>query len=119
MFLIILYGFSSLVSFLGLYSLILVQLKKKSVWRQYYILLVTTKPEKIQQYTERVTQLKQQYGLSNREEQVLLLILRGQTHKEIALRLFISKRTVDRHAENIYKKCEIKNRMELTYILTK
>ena len=42
--------------------------------------------------------------LSNREKQVMDLVLQGKTSKEIADLLFVSKSTIDTHRKNILKK---------------
>lgn len=43
-------------------------------------------------------------GLSEREVEVLRLLARGNTMKQIAEQLVISYKTVDRHVQNIYTK---------------
>lgn len=44
--------------------------------------------------------------LTERETEVVKLLAKGLTHKEIATRLFISKRTVDTHVTHIMEKLE-------------
>jgi len=51
--------------------------------------------------------------LSEREEEVLYQICKGLSNKEIADKLFISKRTVDKHRENILLKTNSKNTAHL------
>jgi DNA-binding NarL/FixJ family response regulator len=51
--------------------------------------------------------------LSDRENEILLLLAQGKTSAEIARLLFISKSTVDTHRRNILKKTGAKNTMEL------
>lgn len=51
--------------------------------------------------------------LSNKETEVLGLIARGLTTKEIATKLFVSSRTIETHRANILKKLEVKNTAEL------
>jgi DNA-binding NarL/FixJ family response regulator len=51
--------------------------------------------------------------LSEREEEVLYLICKGLSNKEIGDKLFISKRTVDKHRENILLKTNSKNTAHL------
>lgn len=51
--------------------------------------------------------------LSKREVEVLLNICKGQSNQEIAETLNISKRTVDKHRENILLKTDSKNTAEL------
>lgn len=49
-------------------------------------------------------------GLSEREVEVLVLLARGLTNKEIGKRLFISPRTVGHHVAHIYEKASVKTR---------
>lgn len=51
--------------------------------------------------------------LSPREREVVRLIARGRTNKEIAKRLSISVRTVERHRSSIMDKLGLQNRAEL------
>lgn len=51
--------------------------------------------------------------LSEREVQVLFNICKGLSNREIAEILFLSKRTVDKHRENILLKTQSKNTAEL------
>jgi DNA-binding NarL/FixJ family response regulator len=51
--------------------------------------------------------------LSPREREVVRLIARGRTNKEIAKRLSISVRTVERHRSSIMNKLGLQNRAEL------
>lgn len=51
--------------------------------------------------------------LSERELEIVLLICKGMTNGEIADKLFISKRTVDKHRANILEKTTCKNTANL------
>ena len=53
-------------------------------------------------------------GLSAREMQVLRLVARGRTNREIASTLFISDRTVERHVSNIFNKLDLPSRSAAT-----
>lgn len=57
--------------------------------------------------------MAQSNQLSNREWEVLKLVLRGETNKQIASSLNISARTVEFHLKNIYTKFEVSSRIEL------
>ena len=51
--------------------------------------------------------------LSERENQVIKLLSKGLSNKDIAVALSLSPFTVKRHIENIYHKLKIHNRVEL------
>ncbi len=51
--------------------------------------------------------------LSEREMEILILICQGMSNQKIADKLFISKRTVDKHRANILEKSESKNTAQL------
>lgn len=59
------------------------------------------------------TQSVSENVLSNKEFEILGLISKGLTTKEIATRLFVSSRTIETHRTNILKKLEVKNTAEL------
>ncbi len=60
------------------------------------------------------TQKRWAAGLSEREAEVLRLLARGNTMKQIAAQLTISYKTVDRHAQNIYTKIGVNTRAGAT-----
>jgi HD-GYP domain-containing protein (c-di-GMP phosphodiesterase class II) len=53
-------------------------------------------------------------GLTDREVEVLRLIARGRTNREVGEQLFISTKTVGRHVENIYAKIGVSTRAGAT-----
>jgi DNA-binding NarL/FixJ family response regulator len=52
--------------------------------------------------------------LSAREREVLRLIARGYTYKEVARRISVSPRTVETHVSSVLRKLQLSNRHELT-----
>jgi DNA-binding CsgD family transcriptional regulator len=58
------------------------------------------------------------HAISQREKQVMLLLLQGKSYKQIRHELFISMSTVKYHAFNIYRKTGTCNRMELALLIT-
>jgi DNA-binding CsgD family transcriptional regulator len=52
--------------------------------------------------------------LSGREREVALLAAAGVASKDIAQRLFLSKRTVDSHLNRVYRKLGVTGREELS-----
>lgn len=57
-------------------------------------------------------------SLTEREKDVLLLVAKGKTNKEIAENLFVSLTTVKSYLYSIYKKLEIKNRAQAVLFAT-
>ena len=55
--------------------------------------------------------------LSEREQQIIELLLEGYSYVEIGKKLFISTNTVNHHLKNIYKKYKVKSRAQLNALL--
>lgn len=54
--------------------------------------------------------------LSSRELQVVLMIVRGLSPKEIAEKLYLSSKTVSTYRNSIFNKLEVKNEVEMTLL---
>ena len=52
--------------------------------------------------------------LTNREVDVLRRVAKGMAYREIAEELFVSHRTVQNHVQNVLRKLQLHNRVELT-----
>lgn len=63
--------------------------------------------QKVLHLFSRIKTKKIDYGLTNREEEILKHIVSGLTKQQIADKLFISFHTVNTHIKNIYKKLEV------------
>jgi len=57
--------------------------------------------------------------LTRREVEILALVVEGHPSKEVADILYISKRTVDFHLDNVYGKLQVKNKMQAFQKATK
>lgn len=51
--------------------------------------------------------------LSDREHQVLELLIQGKTNKQLSEALFLSLRTIEVHRSNVMKKLKVHNLAEL------
>lgn len=51
-------------------------------------------------------------NLTERERQILELVARGHSNKEVGLELFLSEKTVKHHMTNILQKLQVRNRVE-------
>lgn len=63
--------------------------------------------------------LIEKYRISKREKQIILEICKGKTNQQIADELFITLQTVKDHTHNIYKKVNVKNRVQLSQLFSK
>jgi DNA-binding CsgD family transcriptional regulator len=68
---------------------------------------------------DRADSMIESYDLTAREQEILRLVLRGESNKEIEKKLFISASTVRNHIYNIYKKLDVRNRLELINLIAK
>ena len=57
------------------------------------------------------------YHITEREAEVVKLIKKGLTNKEIASELDISVNTVNNHIANIFAKTEVRSRIDLLNLL--
>ncbi|HBS86210.1 MAG: DNA-binding response regulator [Bacteroidetes bacterium GWF2_38_335] len=79
-------------------------MKGNNYFSQEILLKLVVHKEKMQKEPEL---------LSEREIEVLTLICKGMSNQEIADKLFVSKRTVDKHRENLLGKTQSKNTASL------
>ncbi|MGN0485082.1 MAG: LuxR C-terminal-related transcriptional regulator [Lachnospiraceae bacterium] len=61
----------------------------------------------------------EKYNLSNREKEIMDLMLQGDTNEEISEKLFIAISTVKKHVYNIFTKMGINSRIQLMKLVEK
>ena len=88
------------------------------IWIKYYFLDYLKKQNVIKKITSVVEDICEKHNLSNRQQQILELLLEGKSNREIEESLFISYHTVKNHVYNIFKKLGIKNRFELINLIS-
>lgn len=79
---------------------------------RYYYLNYETYPSE-QELIPNMVKL----GLTEREREIALLIIKGINYSDIGEELFISVNTVKTHSKNIYRKTGVSNRTQLNYML--
>ena len=71
----------------------------------------------VQEQTRRINELDLIEKLTEREHEVMLLLISGKTNRSIAEELVIVERTVKYHVSNIYAKTGVTSRTELTSLI--
>ena len=64
-----------------------------------------------------ITQAFEQYGLTAREQEIVLHLLDGVPDAALADKLYISNSTLKKHIYNIYKKMDVNSRVQLFNLL--
>jgi len=62
-------------------------------------------------------QILKEYGISDREAEIIGLLIEGLSNQQIAKQLYISPNTVKTHIKNIYAKVGVNNRLQLFSLL--
>jgi DNA-binding CsgD family transcriptional regulator len=63
--------------------------------------------------------MDEKFSLTEREKEMLRLLLKGKSNKEISAITFVSTETVKSHLQNIYKKLDVKSRLEAVTLFLK
>lgn len=66
---------------------------------------------------ENLNSFFNKYNITQREKEVILLLLKGKRLNDIEKDLFISYHTVKNHVHNIYQKLGIRNRLQLNNLI--
>lgn len=64
-----------------------------------------------------ISRIYKKAKITSREIEIIQLLIKRKSYKEIEDKLFISFHTVKNHAHSIFKKLNVQNRAELTYFL--
>ncbi|GAB3025304.1 hypothetical protein GCM10027051_32510 [Niabella terrae] len=62
---------------------------------------------------EKLRLKAEEFKLTNREREIVVLIAKGYTYEQVAKELFISERTVGKHMQNIFTKVGVNNKVAL------
>ncbi|TYB31237.1 MAG: response regulator transcription factor [Candidatus Mcinerneyibacterium aminivorans] len=79
----------------------------------YFFVNYFNKKELIEIHEKKLFENLKSHGITDREWDIINLIVKGNTNKEIAKKLFISIKTVKHHIYHIFKKLNVRNRIEL------
>lgn len=81
------------------------------------ILLKLRDPSKMDAEIEN--KIEERFSLTTREREILGMLLKGKSNKEISDLLFVSTETVKTHLQNIYRKLGVRSRMEVLALFLK
>ena len=70
---------------------------------------ITNPERKTVQASQSINRFNAKYQLTKREREILELIAKGKSNKDISALLFISKDTVSVHRKNLMRKLNVKN----------
>lgn len=57
------------------------------------------------------------FGITEKESEVIELLVAGNTYRQVAESLFIANKTVDNHVQNIYKKLGVTSKLQLANLV--
>jgi len=88
-------------------------IEEKMIWLhpEFTSLLINDIPNTNENYEDKLI------GVTTREKEVAILLRDGYSYKSIAQQLEITPRTVKAHAQNLYKKLNVKDRLALAIFL--
>ncbi len=94
----------------GGFSLYSAQRRNFSDWDKKLLTYLANHAAIAIENTREVAQLKQPLNLTDREQEVLDLLIAGCTNKEIAQALTVSVNTAKKHVQNVFTKLNVDNR---------
>lgn len=65
----------------------------------------------------KCNELSKKYGLTSREEEVLVLLAQGKKQSQIAEELYVATSTVKSHIKHVYQKLDVHSRKELAQLV--
>ncbi len=79
---------------------------------QYFVTKITVVPS-----VKIPDNFIKKYSISEKEKEIISLIVKGYSNKQIADNLFVSSQTVKNHVYNIFQKSTVKSRTELIHLV--
>ena len=89
------------------------------IWFKYFISESVHKGFSVFCHPSVLNRVSEEFNISNREKEILELLIKGNSNKQIGRDLFISSHTVKNHIYNLYQKLGIKSRGQLMQIMSK
>lgn len=89
------------------------------IWIKYLFLPYALSLSKLTLQDANLNYIYKKYNISEREKEIIELIIDGKSNNDIKESLYISYHTVKNHLSNIYKKLNVNNRYELVHLFIK
>jgi DNA-binding CsgD family transcriptional regulator len=89
------------------------------LWFKYFVSVVVNKGFSISLHPNVLKKIVEEFHLTGREKEILELLIKGSSNKQIEKELFISSHTVKNHVYNIYQKLGTKSRGQLIQFISK
>ncbi|MBN2050758.1 MAG: response regulator transcription factor [Spirochaetales bacterium] len=77
------------------------------------LVILTRRIQRLKNPSSWVDELAEAYNITNREKEIITLVIQGRSNRDIGEALFISLATVKNHLQNIFVKLKITSRFEL------
>ena len=102
-------------------EIIFLKLLSPHIANHMYKLMILKKNKRVktEEIIQYINQNEEKLGFSNREREIVDLVIKGKSNLEISDLLFISPETVKRHLSTIYTKSDVQSRTELLARLLK
>jgi len=89
------------------------------IWIRYYFRRYADSLLSQLEYGTNFSEVFKQFEISVREQEIMVLLLKGNTNREIADSLFIAIPTVKNHIYNIYQKLGVNTRYQLIHLVSR
>lgn len=89
------------------------------LWFKYFVSSGLNKGFAISIHPNVLEKMVEEFHLTAREKEILELLIKGSSNKQIESDLFISSHTVKNHIYNIYQKLGVKSRGQLMQLMSK
>lgn len=111
------YGLLSVPVFYFLWSLLSIYFGIRYFRIQNDKIFTAVNEEETEERLKQEELFFQKFNITNREKEIIELLIKGYSYNQLADELVISITTVKTHVHNIYKKVGVKNKMELLYLM--
>ena len=111
------YGLLSLPIFYMLWNLLSMYFAVKYFKYVIYESNDLNSQKDIEEVQNKQTEFFEKFNITNREKEIILLLIKGDSYNQLSEELSISLTTVKTHVHNIYRKADVKNKIQLINLI--